>query len=489
MHHGGEQLGVQVVGQSHFVLGHVDAQLGDVSVTGGPALLVLGHDDGGLLQHGLIHQGLLLLPEVLHALAVQGAVLLGDGADALEHPEGAGGIVGVAVHLVGGGGVGDAGEEGNEHGVLGVAQGQPVNGGAVGGPVGEGLENMDLGGPLGADDPVVGLAGQGHVQRGTLIAAAVDVHNGEDVYLLIGAVEQRVEGVGVVLAHLGGSQDLHAHPVAHVVVVLAGVVGDALGQMVEVALLHRQSQLIDERKQAVGVDVAVLGGGLGVHQADHVLVAEDRHLVVGHLHGAVVMAAVDLHDPGFGLVGDHDGVALFGAVLVHVAQQHVHGLPGAGGHGGHGGGQNGLTQAGFHEGIGLLPGFAGGGGHGGGNAHAVLIGAGAGVHAVVAPGVVRHIGVLIGGGRQRDLEPGGGVLDVAAGHVLHPGLHHEHLVVVALALILAARDDIGPLIADVLAHVDAGTGQRTGAQQQSARQRRGQDAKGLFHSRTHLLIK
>ena len=200
------------------------------------------------------------------------------------------------------------------------------------------------------------------------------------------------------------------------------------------------------------------------------------------------MSTVDLHDPGFALVGDHNGITLFRAILIHITRQHIHSLPGIGRHGGYSGGQNGFTKSGFHKGIGLLPSRAGRGGHGGGNAHAVLIGTGAGVHAVVSPGVVGHIGVLIGGIRQRDLEAGGGVLDIAAGYVLYPGLYQEHLIVVTLALVLAARDDVGPLIADVLAHINAGAGQRAGTQQQRARQRHGQDANGLFHGRTHLLF-
>ena len=354
--------------------------------------------------------------------------------------------------------------------MLRVAQGQPVDGGALRGPVGEGLEDMDLGGALGADDAVLLIAGQGHVQGSALVPVAVDIHDGQNADLLVGGVEQRIEFIGVVLARQGGGQDGHAGPVAHVVVVLAGVVGHRFGQVVQLALLDGQAQLVDGVEQTVRVDVAVLGSGLGVHQPDHVVVAEHGHLVVGHLHGAVLVPAVDLHDPGLVLVGDHDGVALFGAVLVHIAQQHIHGLPGGGGDGGYRGGQNGLTQAGLHKGILGLPGLAGGGGDGGGDAHTVLIDAGTGVHAVVAPGVVGDIGVLIGSGGQGDLEPGGGIGDEAAGHIFHPGLYLKHFVVVALALVLAACNEIGPLVADILAYVHAGTRQSAGAEEHRARQ-------------------
>ena len=124
-----------------------------------------------------------------------------------------------------------------------------------------------------------------------------------------------------------------------------------------------------------------------------------------------------------------------------------------------------VEKAGLHKGILGLPGLAGGGGDGGGDAHTVLIGAGTGVHAVVAPGVVGDIGVLIGGGGQGDLEPGGGIGDEAAGHIFHPGLYLKHFVVVALALVLAACNEIGPLVADILAYVHAGTRQSAGAEE------------------------
>ena len=80
-----------------------------------------------------------------------------------------------------------------------------------------------------------------------------------------------------------------------------------------------------------------------------------------------------------------------------------------------------------------------------------------------------------------DPEAGGGILNIAAGHVVHVGLHKEHLVVIALALIFAAGDDVGTLIAHVLSDIDAGTGQRAGAQQHDASQDDGKQPNGFFH--------
>ena len=110
---------------------------------------------------------------------------------------------------------------------------------------------MNLGGTLSADDPIFLLTGQSHIQRGTLIAVAVDVHDGEDADLLVGAVEQRVEGIGVVLPRLRGGQDRHARPVAHIVIVFPGVVGHRFGQVIELPLLYSQTKLVNKSKQTI----------------------------------------------------------------------------------------------------------------------------------------------------------------------------------------------------------------------------------------------
>mgnify|MGYP001656473725 CR=1 FL=1 len=65
------------------------------------------------------------------------------------------------------------------------------------------LEDMDLGGALGADDAVLLIAGQGHVQGSALVPVAVDIHDGQNADLLVGGVEQRIEFIGVVLAREG----------------------------------------------------------------------------------------------------------------------------------------------------------------------------------------------------------------------------------------------------------------------------------------------
>ena len=131
------------------------------------------------------------------------------------------------------------------------------------------LEDMDLGGALGADDAVLLIAGQGHVQGSALVPVAVDIHDGQNADLLVGGVEQRIEFIGVVLARQGGGQDGHAGPVAHVVVVLAGVVGHRFGQVVQLALLDGQAQLVDGVEQTVRVDVARLYGSGKNGEAGH----------------------------------------------------------------------------------------------------------------------------------------------------------------------------------------------------------------------------
>ena len=130
------------------------------------------------------------------------------------------------------------------------------------------------------------------------------------------------------------------------------------------------------------------------------MVAENGHLVLGQLHGGVLVSAVELHDPGLGLVGHQDDVALGGAVFVHHSGQSGHRLLGGGGGGGGQSGEKGLPQAAFNSGVGGLPRIAARGGHGARNGDSHLIDADGGVEPVAGGGVILHLRIFIRVGGQ-----------------------------------------------------------------------------------------
>ena len=435
----------------------MDAQLGDITLTGLAALGIFTQHDRGGQEHFLVHQLFLLLPELPHTLAVYSPVLLCQGADTLAFPKRAITIVGIPIHLVGIRRIGNAREGGDENRVLRITQAKPGNRAAGGGPVGEGLQDMDLRGLLGPDNTIILLPLKSHVQGGALQAVAVDLHNGKNAHFLIGPVKQGIKGVAIVFARLRGGQNTHTCPVAHIVIGLARILVHTFSQVIEFSLFYGQSRAVQQAKQSVGIEIAVLWCCFGVYQTNHIVVAEHRHHVVGHSHGAVVVAAVNLHNPGFILVAHHNRVALAGAIGVNIVYQHLHSLPGGLGYRTYTGGHGGLCDTSFHKGVGCLQLFAWRGGNGCADIYAILVGAHCGVHPA-ALCIVGCIGVFICSCRKGQAETSLFIFDIPVRNILYPLLYHVALVYVAPRLVLTAGDDNGALVAGLLANIYAGTG-------------------------------
>ena len=238
----------------------------------------------------------------------------------------------------------------------------------------------------------------------TLAAAGQQPQHLVGGQLMIG-LKEHIEGAlgGSLTVPLHGNglgqlfvQVVDALPVTEVLAVAevfgaVGLLDVDLGDLVigHLALLRGHQEAVLQRQgDQVGGGHHVLGVG-DVDLVHHHHVGVDGHLVVGHLHGHILVAGQGLKVPHLVGIADGEGVALAGAVGIDDGGQLLHAVPsGVCRHQDHGG-EGDLADAGIHQGIGGFGIGVIGSGHGGADGDALF------VHAHLAVGLTHQVAVLI----------------------------------------------------------------------------------------------
>ena len=349
--------------------------------------------------------------------------------------------------------------EGQVDRMLGVGHGGPGGRAHGGGSGGIYLDYRAVQLTLDADYADVRTAGVLGIPLGALEAGAGQLEYVLNGDLLVGLIEQVVAGVHVVVARGGGSQQHMAIPGAAVRAGVQVALAHVGGEYVEVAVIivYGLTVVLSQLEEVGGVNHG-LALYIALQAAQHALVAEYGHAVIGHLYGYPLMAGDALQVPGLVLVGDHEGVGLGGAVLFHYLAVVLQRLAHVGGGGGDIAAYPGFGRAVLGVGVGGLHGGGGIGGNGAGHGQAALVG-----HRVV-PQTLNEGGggVLIGGVGQRNLYRA--VYGNGAAGLVAVGIYYL-LALRGVPGIYGMANHVSAVCTGILANIVAGARERAGAGQ------------------------